>query len=114
MPKTTINEHGDSLDRKNNVRFAGNRIGVLPPSVQVHSFKHGPKALFEFCAFALDGLHGLPSVVRVEVVAHSQIERVAHWATDADTGASHFQLKDLVYAWQSKKWQVHKLHRQIP
>ncbi len=64
MPKTPIDKHSNLLAGKNNIWFASNGFGFFLPSIQSHSCKHGPQALFKPCAFAFDGLHGFSSVFR--------------------------------------------------
>jgi len=114
MPKTTIYEHHNPPAGKNHIRFARYVGDVLPPSLQTHSSKHGPKSSFKPSSLALNSLHGFPSVFRFEVVAHVRVERVARWATDDDMLESRFEPMESTHVRRSKKLLVHILRRQNP
>ncbi len=112
MPKTTINKDSELLIGEGNIWLAYDAIIILFPTVQSHSGEHGKKALFEYCAFAFDGLHCLTSVSGFEIVAHSLAKKVAHWVTHACISASHAQLAGLGCIQQSKKSLAHiRRHR---
>ena len=112
MPKTTIYEHHNPPAGKNHIRFARYVGDVLPPSLQTHSSKHGPKSSFKPSSLALNSLHGFPSVFRFEVVAHVRVERVERQVTDDKLSKNYSEPKDSTHTQQSRKLLVRKLHRQ--
>lgn len=113
MPKATVYEDNDSPIRKDHIRFAFDVGNVFLPSFQSHSCKHGPEAPFECCPTTLDGLHCLPSIFRLEVVAHVPVEKPAQSVADDETLWCHSQPVDLRCAEQSMRLLVRIPRRQI-